>query len=274
MCPTHRRYKLAHQGSSFTGFLTRTTNTVYADPDGTVQAIDGDMVDVWTASALQMSHQDHFEMQRPVLTTNAINGHPVLTFNNTSGPLTTLRRSPSVPQNHTSGIRFIAVLKVTGGLSVGPPLGGTFDIDNTFAAHGTINEWIGFADTRTQPVKFPLDKYALYAICCANTGGNTSLYINDPNVPVYTDTLSNSGFQTTVWIGGRHTAMHGCMACISLHGEEMLQTEFENIIEAIKPVYQIVPPTPTLPDSETVSGSYGSAAYGGEDGVAADGGSS
>ena len=53
--------------------------------------------------------------------------------------------------------------------------------------------------------------------------------------------------------------MHGSMAFISLHKEEMPQTEFENSVDAIKAVYQILPLTPTqqLPDAGDDGGDDG-----------------
>ena len=236
---------LIHKGSSFTGFLAVTADTVYADADGTMQATNGDTVEVWQSGALEMSYADNTDLERPVLTTSdpLVNGNSVLVFNNTSGPLTSITRSAGILAGHT-GLTFIAVLKVTGGLSAGPPLGGRLNnTDNTFAADGTIDEWIGFENTRTLPVKFPLDRYALYAVRGGVTSGNTSVYINDPEVPIYTDTFSNAGFQTTVWIGGTHTSMTGNMVFLSLHKEEMPHAEFVHTVEAIKAVYNVVPTT-------------------------------
>ena len=236
---------LIHKGSSFTGLLAVTADTVYAETDGTMQATNGDTVEVWQSGALEMSYADNTDLERPVLTTSdpLVNGNSVLVFNNTSGPLTSITRSAGILAGHT-GLTFIAVLKVTGGLSAGPPLGGRLNnTDNKFAADGTIDEWIGFENTRTLPVKFPLDRYALYAVRGGVTSGNTSVYINDPEVPIYTDTFSNAGFQTTVWIGGTHTSMTGNMVFLSLHKEEMPHAEFVRTVEAIKAVYNVVPTT-------------------------------
>ena len=236
---------LIHKGSSYTGFIAVTADTVYADADGTMQATNGDTVEVWQSGALEMSYADNTDLERPVLTTSdpLVNGNSVLVFNNTSGPLTSITRSAGILAGHT-GLTFIAVLKVTGGLSAGPPLGGQLNnTDNTFAADGTIDEWIGFENTRTLPVKFPLDRYALYAVRGGVTSGNTSVYINDPGVPIYTDTFSDAGFQTTVWIGGTHTGMTGNMVFLSLHKEEMPHPEFVSTVEAIKAVYNVVPTT-------------------------------
>ena len=236
---------LIHKGSSYTGFLAVTADTVYEDPDRTMQAANGDTVEAWQSGALELSYADNTELERPVLTTSdpLVNGNSVLVFNNTSGPLTSITRSAGILAGHT-GLTFIAVLKVTGGLSAGPPLGGQLNnTDNTFAADGTIDEWIGFENTRTLPVKFPLDRYALYAVRGGVTSDNTSVYINDPDVPIYTDTFSDAGFQTTVWIWGTHTGMTGNMVFLSLHKEEMPHPEFVSTIEAIKAVYNVVPTT-------------------------------
>ena len=191
---------LIYKGSSYTGFLAVTADTVYADKDGTMQATNGDTVEVWQSGALEMSDADNTDFGRPVLTTfdPSVNGNSVPVFNNTSGPLTSITRSAGILAGHT-GLTFIAVLRVTGGLSAGPPLGGRLNnTDNTFAADGTINEWICFENTCPQPVKFLLDRYALYAVRGGVTSGNTSVYINDPEVPICTDTFSDAGFKTTV----------------------------------------------------------------------------
>ena len=236
---------LIYKGSSYTGFLAGTADTVCADADGTMQAKNGDTVEVCQAGALEMSYADNTDLERPVLTTSdpSVNGKPVLVFNNTSGPPTSITRSAGILAGHT-GLTFIAVLKVTGGFSAGPPLGGRLNnTDNTFAADGTIDEWIGFENTRTPPVKFPLDRYALYAVRGGVTSGNTSVYINDPEVPIYTDTFSDAGFQTIVWIGGTHTGMTGSMVFFSLHKQEMPHPEFVSTVEAIKAVYNVVPTT-------------------------------
>ena len=260
-----------HKGSSYTGFLAVTADTVYADADGTMQATNGDTVEVWQSGALEMSYADNTDRERPLLTISdpLVNGNSVLVFNNTSGPLTSITRSAGILARHT-GFTFIAVLKVTGGLSAGPPLGGQLNnTDNTFAADGTIDEWIGFENTRTLPVKFPLDRYALYAVRGGVTSGNTSVYINDPQVPIYTDTFSDAGFQTTVWIGGTDTGMTRNIVFLSLHKEEMPHPEFVSTVEAITAVYNVVPTT-----LHTAAAGGGSGASAGERGGGGDSGAS
>ena len=66
-----------HKSSSFTGLLAVTADTVYADADGTMQATNGDTVEVWQSGALEMSYADNTDLERPVLTTSdpLVNGN-------------------------------------------------------------------------------------------------------------------------------------------------------------------------------------------------------
>ena len=233
-----------------------------------MQATNGDTVEVWQSGALKMSYADNTDFERPVLTTfnPSVNRNLVLVFNNTSGPLTSITRSAGILAGHT-GLTFIAVLKVTGRLSAGPPLGGRLNnTDNTFAADGTIDDLIGFENTCTLPVKLPLDRYALYAVRSGVTSGNTSVYINDQEVPIYTDTFSNTGLHTTVWIGDTHTGMTGNMMFLLLHKEEMPRPEFVSTVEAIKAVYNVVPTTLHTATAAAGGGSADPGASAGESG--------
>ena len=54
---------LIHKGSSFTGFLAVTADTVYADADGKMQATNGDTVEVWQSGALEMSYADNTDLE-------------------------------------------------------------------------------------------------------------------------------------------------------------------------------------------------------------------
>ena len=43
---SHHEWELVYQDSSFTGFLTVTTDKVYADADGTMQPTNGEEVEM------------------------------------------------------------------------------------------------------------------------------------------------------------------------------------------------------------------------------------